>query len=66
MTEWPGFAGAALLTALPLLTALNAAMGHLSLRKALVRVLIFVAVSIAIILLGIWFNLGPAVHSSAV
>jgi len=34
-------------------------------RKALIHVLIFVVVLVAIITLSIWFNLGPAVHSAA-
>jgi hypothetical protein len=33
-------------------------------RKALIHILIFVAVLVAIIALGIWFNLGPVVHSA--
>jgi hypothetical protein len=34
-------------------------------RKALINALIFVVVLVTLIAIGIWLNLGPAVHSAA-
>jgi hypothetical protein len=33
-------------------------------RKALIHALIFVVVLVTLIAIGIWFDLGPAVHSA--